>query len=252
MKALETGDFEEAGSFLAMELYRRDYISDIDPYLDHQTEELLKKSLWAAKSTDDLAMEIAKLEFDAFDKVINEGGRAYCQDDWATFNIMRRSQYLTWNRTMLLQYLYDFEREMSLGHNLITEKYGRMMEHTAPERYKEISENFPVLSEEKKAIIETIVKIQVGWMERFADKYPAMGERARNIRTSQDNAFETSYETYLRGELGTYSDKMLELYARFIVTLSNERRNLAYETMQNTAKLYGYDSIESAEKFFAR
>ncbi|MBP5472909.1 MAG: DUF4125 family protein [Lachnospiraceae bacterium] len=252
LKAEKTLDFEELGSYLAMELYRRDYISDIDPYLDHQTEELLKKSLWSAEDKEELAMKIAKLEFEAFDKVSNEGGRASCQDDWSTFNIMRRSQYLTWDRTMLLQYLYDFEREMSLGHNLITEKYGRMMEFTAPERYREIAENFPELSEEKKAIIEQIVKIQVDWMESFAAQYPAMGERARSIRTSQDNAFETSYETYLRGELGTYSDKMLELYARFIVTLSSEGRNLAYETMQNTAKLYGYDSIDKAESFFAR
>ncbi|MBO4883586.1 MAG: DUF4125 family protein [Lachnospiraceae bacterium] len=252
LNAEKTLDFEELGAYLAMELYRRDYISDIDPYLDHQTEELLKKSLWSAEDKEELAMKIAKLEFEAFDKVSNEGGRASCQNDWRTFNIMRRSQYLTWNRTMLLQYLYDFEREMSLGHNLITEKYGRMMESTAPERYKEIAGNFPELTDEKKAIIEQIVKIQVDWMESFAAQYPAMGERARNIRTSQDNAFETSYETYLRGELGTYSDKMLELYARFIVTLSAEGRNLAYETMQNTAKLYGYDSIDKAESFFAR
>ena len=243
---------EDVGSFLAMELYRRDYISDIDPYLDNQTEELLQKSLWSADSIDELSMKIAKDEFDAFDKVVNEGGRAYCQDDWRTFSIMRRSQYMTWDKTMLLQYLYDFEREMRLGHNLITEKYGRMMEHTAPERYAEIKDNFPVLSEEKKTIIEQIVAIQVGWMEEFASKYPAMGERARRIRTADDSAYDTSYETYLRGELGTYSDKMLELYARFIVGLSSEGKNLAYETMQNTAKLYGYDTIEAAEKFMSR
>ncbi|MBP8967830.1 MAG: DUF4125 family protein [Lachnospiraceae bacterium] len=243
---------EDVGAFLAMELYRRDYISDIDPYLDNQTEELLQKSLWSDDSVDELSMKIAKDEFDAFDKVVNEGGRAYCQDDWRTFSIMRRSQYMTWNKTMLLQYLYDFEREMRLGHNLITEKYGRMMEHTAPERYAEIKDNFPVLTDEKKTIIEQIVAIQVGWMEEFASKYPAMGERARRIRTADDSAYDTSYETYLRGELGTYSDKMLELYARFIVGLSGEGRNLAYETMQNTARLYGYQTIEDAERFMSK
>lgn len=250
--AADPAKAEDVGSFLAMELYRRDYISDIDPYLDNQTEELLQKSLWSEDSIDELSMKIAKAEFDAFDKVVNEGGRAYCQDDWKTFSIMRRSQYMTWNKTMLLQYLYDFEREMRLGHNLITEKYGRMMEHTAPERYAEIKDNFPVLTDEKKTIIEQIVAIQVEWMEEFASKYPAMGERARRIRTADDSAYDTSYETYLRGELGTYSDKMLELYARFIVGLSGEGKNLAYETMQNTAQLYGYQTIEDAERFMAR
>ncbi len=243
---------EEVGAYLAMEMYRKDYISDIDPYLDHQTEELLEKSLWSAESIDDLAMRIARDEFEAFDKVSNEGGRASCQDDWPTFNIMRRSQYLTWNKTMLLQYLYDFEREMKLGHNLITEKYGRMMESTAPERYSEISANFPPLSEEKKAIIDQIARIQVQWMEEVAEKYPAMGARARRIHAYEDMPYDTSYETYLRGEISTYSDKMLELYARFIVGLSAEGRNLAYETICNTAKLYGYDSLESAESFMAK
>ncbi len=250
-----TGDIskaEDVGAFLAMQLYRKDFISDIDPYLDHQTEELLQKAGWSRLSTDDLAMQIARDEFAAFDKVDNEGGRASCQDDWPTFNIMRRSQYLTWNRTMLLQYLYDFEREMRLGHNLITEKYGRMMESTAPERYAEIKDNFPPLTEEKKMIIDRIASIQVAWMEEFAENFPVMAGRARSIHTYDDTAYNTSYETYLRGELGTYSDKMLELYARFIVGLSSEGRNLAYDTMLNSAKLYGFESVEKAESFFAK
>ena len=243
---------EDVGAFLAMQLYRRDYISDIDPYLDHQTEELLEKAAWSRMSTEDLAMRIAKDEFEAFDKVENEGGRASCQDDWPTFNIMRRSQYLTWNKTMLLQYLYDFEREMRLGHNLITEKYGRMMESTAPEKYEEIKDNFPPLSDEKKMIIDRIAGIQVAWMEEFAEKYPVMAGRARSIHTYDDTPYNTSYETYLRGELGTYSDKMLELYARFIVELTNDGKNLAYETMLNSAKLYGFESVDKAESFFAK
>ena len=243
---------EDVGAFLAMQLYRRDFISDIDPYLDHQTEELLKKSAFSRMSIEDLAMKIAKDEFEAFDKVENEGGRASCQDDWPTFNIMRRSQYLTWNKVMLLQYLYDFEREMRLGHNLITEKYGRMMESTAPEKYEEIKDNFPALSDEKKMIIDRIAGIQVAWMEEFAEKYPVMAGRARSIHTYDDTPYNTSYETYLRGELGTYSDKMLELYARFIVELSGSGKNLAYETMLNSAKLYGFESVEKAESFFAK
>ena len=247
--AADPGAAEEVGAYLAMELYRRDYLSDIDPYLDHQTEELLEKSVYANETDQELAMRIAKLEFEAFDKVQNEGGRASCQDDWPTFSIMRRSQYLTWTRTMLLQYLYDFHREMRLGHNLITEKYGRMMQSTAPERYEELKGYFPELTPEKQAIIEQIVGIQVDWMEDFSRRYPALGQQARTIRTRMDNAFDTSYETYLRGELGTYSDKMLELYARFIVVLTQEGRNLAEETMTNSARLYGYQDLAHAEEF---
>lgn len=239
---------ERLGGALAMAMYSRDITSDVDSYIDHHTEELLIKSIYANDTDEELTLKIAKVEFAAFDKVKNEGGRASCQNDWPTFGIMRRSQYLTWNRTMLLQYLYDFERELRLGHNLITEKYGRMMESTAPEKYEEIKDYFPVLSDEKKEIIEVVCDIQVAWMEEFSAEYPKLSGKARTVHTYDDKSYDTSYETYLRGEISTYSDKMLELYARFIVGLSQENKNLARMTMENSCRLYGYEGLDDAER----
>lgn len=239
---------DDLGGFFAGELYGRDIISDIDPYLDAHSEELVYKASLAEKSSEMLVEEIAQLEFEAFDKVQNEGGRAGCQNDWFTFSIMRKSQYLTWDRTMLLQYLYDFRREYERGHNLITEKYGRMMESTAPEKYEEIKKHFPQLTEEKKNIIQQICGLQVQWMEEFAAEYPELADNARSIHASEDNSFNTSYETYLRGELGTYSDKMLELYGRYIVNYAREDRNPVYDIMGNSVKMYGYQSLEEAER----
>jgi len=240
--------FEQLGSFFAMELYRRGYISDTESYLDAHSEELVYKASLSAKSNEAMVEEIAKLEFEAFDKVQNEGGRASCQNDWPTFSIMRKSQYLTWDRGMLMQYLYDFHREYHRGHNLIEEKYGRMMESTAPEEYEKIKSHFPELSKEKKAIIEQIVGMQVAWMEEFAGKYPALADNARSIHTREDQAYDTSYETYLRGELGTYSDKMLELYGRYVVGYAQSGKNLTYDIMGNSVRMYGYSSIEEAER----
>ncbi|MCM1535640.1 MAG: DUF4125 family protein [Clostridium sp.] len=242
---------DEIGAFLAKELYEGNFISDIEPYLDAHTPELLQKSALSKYSNEELVEKIAALEFEAFDKVKNVGGRASCQNDWATFSIMRKSQYLTWNRAMLLQYLYDFSGEYQKGHNLITEKYGRMMESTAKEEYERIKGNFPELSEEKKAIIEEIVKLQVGWMENFSARYPALADNARSIHTYEDNLYNTSYETYLRGEISTYSDKMLELYGRYVVECAKRGGNLAEEIMAISTKLYGYESLDSAEKFLA-
>ena len=85
-------------------------------------------------------------------------------------------------------------------------------------------------------------------MEEFAEKFPKMAGNARSIHTNEDTAFNTSYETYLRGEMGTYSESTLILYGRFITGLLQENRNLAYEIMENTAKLYGYESVEAAEE----
>lgn len=195
----------------------------------------------------DMVEKIVELEWKQFDKVKNEGGRASCQDDYTTFSIMRKSQYLTWTDELLESFYSDLITAENKNWNLIMEKYARMMESTTPEKYEELKKDLPILSEERIAIQEEIIKIQVAWMEEFASKYPKMAGNARSIHTSEDTPFNTSYETYLRGELGTYSENTFILYGRFITGLLRENRNLAYETMTNTAKLYGYESVEAAE-----
>ena len=245
---IERKDHETVGKILARKMYENGFISDIDDYLDHHTQELLFKAGIAQDSIEELADKVTKYEFKAFDKVKNEGGRAYCQDDYFTFEIMRKSQYLTWNREMLMQYLYDFDREYRLGHNLITEKYGRMMISTAPEEYEKIKDNFPEISKEKSDIIEAVVAMQVKRREEFSTKYPKLSGRARTVHTDEDLPYDTSYETYLRGEISTYSDKMLELYARYIVDLENKGVNVTEEIMKNSVKMYGYSSLEDAER----
>lgn len=191
---------------------------------------------------------IVELEWKEFDKVQNEGGRADCQDDWDTFMVMRKSQYLTWTEKMLDEYLWYFNECMKEGRNLITEKYGRMMESTVPWEYENIKDKLPALSKERKAVMEAVIRIQVGWMEEFAEEFPRMAGNARSIHTSEDRVFNTSYETYLRGELGTYSEELMGMYGRFVADLAKEGKNLARMTMENTAKLYGYASLEAAEK----
>ena len=58
----------------------------------------------------------------------------------------------------------------------------------------------------------------------------------------------TSYETYLKGELSTYSEELLKMYAEFIIKLAREGKNLARITIENTAHLQGYTSLEEAEQ----
>lgn len=197
---------------------------------------------------DVLIDEIVKMEWTAFDKVKNEGGRADCQDDWQTFSIMRKSQYMTWNETLLASWHQDLAEAEKAEVNLITYKYGYMMESTAPDKFAEIRDKMPAISVEKRKIIEQIVAIQVGWMEEFASEYPRLAGNARSIHTSEDNMYNTSAETYLRGELMTYSDKTLILYGRFIAELAAADKNLNRLTMENTVKLYGYETLEDAER----
>lgn len=246
-----TGDkeaeIEAIGEKIAYLLYATDYISDVNPFLQEHISELIYKSGCVEMSREELAEQIAKREFEAFDKVKNQGGRADCQDDWFTFSIMRKSQYMTWNSPMLLQYIYDFDRELSKGHNLIEEKYGRMMESTAPSEYEKLKEHFPKLSHQKKQIIEEVVALQVKWMEEFAEQYPKLAGNARSIHTYEDHLWNTSYETYLRGELSTYSDKMLELYAKYIVEYARTDKNPARDIMEQSVWMYGYEGLDEAE-----
>lgn len=196
---------------------------------------------------EELIDAIVELEWTEFDQVLNEGGRANCQDDWDTFSIMRRSQYLTWSEEMLHEYLWHLKDSYDRGRNLISEKYGRMMESTVPERYEQIKEAFPKLSEIRKQIMEEVIQIQVKWMDDFAEKYPKLAGQVRAVHTNQDSAFITSYETYLRGELGTYSDELMKYYAQFVVELCEKKQNLAFLTMENTVHMYGYPGLEEAE-----
>ena len=207
-------------------------------------EESLKEEL----SKEELIDQLILLEWKAFDKVENEGGRADCQNNFLTFQVMRRSQYLTWNEELLSSFIQDFLEANERGWNLITEKYGRMMESTAPEEFEKIKEQFPVISPEKTAIIEAIVEIEVKWDEEFAKAYPRLSSQGRSIHTGEDNLYNTSSETYLRGELSTYSDRTLGLYGAFVADYARRGENLILDTVKNTVLLYGYPSLDAAEK----
>ncbi len=248
-----TTAIESLAVIFANELEKQDMVGQCDLYLDACTKELITKSdalLTATVASTPvitaLSLSVAKAEFEAFDKVQNEGGRASCQNNWPTFKVMRMSQYMTWTEDMLLQYLYEFKTNYENGRNMVEEKYARMMESTAPVEYAAFADQLPILSEEKKTIMEQIIGLQVKWMEEFALAYPNLAEDARHIHTSEDLPNDTSYETYLRGELGTYSDRMLEMYGRYIVTHAQEGKNVAREIMENTVHFYGYQDLDAA------
>lgn len=202
----------------------------------------------AEYSREDVINEIVKLEFEAFDKVENEGGRAACQNNWPFFYVMRKSQYLTWTDDMLLCIRNLWLENKAKGWNMITEKYGRMMESTAPEEYKELEKYFPQKTDKTRAIVNQIAEIQVQWMKDFAEEYPKLASQARDITSDSDAIDNASYETYLRGELLTYSEELLKMYAQFVIDLYREGKNLAQMTIENTAKLQGYHTLDEAER----
>ena len=197
---------------------------------------------------NDTIRDIVEREWILFDKVNNIGGRASCQDERQTFFIMRSSQLAAWTEEMQLSYLEDIREAEAAGRNPLSEKYGYMMERTSPAEFAGIREQLPPRTPEKDALIVRICEIQVTWQEDLAARYPKLTGRGRSIRRSEDSPVNTSFETYLWGELATYSEKTLKLYADYVEQLKNEGRSLPEMVLQNTIEQYGFKSLAEAEE----
>lgn len=196
----------------------------------------------------DLAEQIVRAEFGQFQRTQNEGGRAECQDDWPTFHQMRLAQFLTWTPDMLHSYADDLDLAITAGRNLVTEKYARMMASAEPERYRsELAPYLPALDPDLIPTIESVVAQQVAWARAFRAEYPRLGEAMRLLTSEEDRVGETSFETYLRGELLTYSSRTLALYADLVRDVSSRGGNLTAQTLRWTVLLGGYADLDDAE-----
>lgn len=235
---------EEICARLLEELKRQNLTYGEETFLELHVERILE----AKEEMNPIIEQIVEMEWEMFQNVRNTGGRAACQDDFETFDVMRKSQFLTWDLPLLESYWQDLQEGKAQGRNLVMEKYAYMMESTAPKEYEAIATGLPKISEEKQAMVEQIVAIQVGWREEFAEKYPHLSGQARIIHTSEDTLYDISFETYLRGELKTYSMQTLVLYGRRIVAFVQEQKNMTEEIMRYTTAFYGYKTLEDAEQ----
>ncbi|MBO4289201.1 MAG: DUF4125 family protein, partial [Lachnospiraceae bacterium] len=256
--AVEAG-FEKIASLFVRELTAQGLVTGQDTritFLEYLAGKLMGRELakkhdaekTAAAEQERLIAEVVRHEWRQFDKVQNEGGRAGCQDDWKTFEIMRTAQYRAWDDELLKSYLQDLKEAEEAGWNLITEKYARMMQSTDPAGYEALEDRLPKRSAERLAAQEEVIAVHVGWNEEMASKYPKYSGGGRPIHTSEDRPWETSSETYLRGELSTYSDRTFALYREMILRKKAEGENLVEKIAGAQVKQYGYQSLEEVEK----
>lgn len=196
--------------------------------------------------------KILDIEWHMFSNTHNIGGKASCQDDKETFRIARSSQFEGWSEATLESYFNDLEEAKKEERNLLAEKYARMMKYTSPTQYSKIEHMLPQLSSEVTSLINKIAEIESEWQEKFSEKFPNIIGRGRPIRSSQDTPFSASFETYLRGELSTYSERTLKLYYEDILRSKSKQVNkseIVYEIMM---KKYGYKSLYEAERAIER
>lgn len=191
--------------------------------------------------------KLIETEWELFQHVHNEGGRAACQDDWNTFRIMRHCQFAMWPEKVLSSYQTDLDTAKSQGRNLITEKYARMMASTDPEEYRRLEPFLPALTSQAEEITEEILSLLMVWLEEYAEHYPALSARGRRLHSSEDTKWDTSAETYLRGELQTYSVETLQLYLEYLTSCAQKRVNVVEKSDTLMVQEYGYSSLEDAQ-----
>jgi len=197
---------------------------------------------------EDMIDRIIEAEWKMFQDVPNIGGRAVCQDDLETFRIMRAGQSAGWSDATLESYLDDLNEAKRSGRNLLTDKYARMMRSTSPSEYARIEHLLPPVDPEAIELIEQIVRIVLEWEEDLLEKYPYIIKRGRPLSSREDSIGVTSMETYLRGELSTYSLRTLKLYLDHIQKEQSENVNGSAVTLLYMMKQYGFDSLEEANE----
>ena len=193
--------------------------------------------------------KILALEWDMFTSVKGVNGRATCQDDKKTFYIMRGAQTEIWSKDTLTGYLGDLESADKESINLVSIKYARMMEVTFPDEYENIKDRLPPVAESTNNLANEIVKYHLAWSIEASKKYPRLFSLGRPVVTEEMKTKHTiSIENYLQSELLTYSENTLRLCLKDTVEAFDNKVNLSVEILRNTAKSYGYDSLNAIEK----
>lgn len=193
---------------------------------------------------DPLIAAIIEAEWQMFDKVQNEGGRAACQNDARTFAIMRYSQFAPLPQDVLESYRDDLEQAAQVGRNLLAEKYAYMMEYTDPATFdRTLRDHLPAVSAYKQALCARIANHLIRDEQQFAARYPALHAQGRPTEGAQVD--DVSVHVYALGELKTYSERTLERYDAWL--RANPEENISVSVHRVMVQLYGYDSLEAAE-----
>ena len=184
---------------------------------------------------------------------VNEGAEpAWCQNDYKTFDGMRRGQYEAWDEETCRSYLVDITFAAAEGRNLAEEKYIYMMRSTAPEEFALLSSRVRPIDCETNTLAEEITAKLIAQTAVLREQYPYVSATGRPLRSEADTENVTSVETYQRSELLTYSPKTLRALQNHLIACERDGVSLAKEIQQNSLKTYGFQTIDEAESYLRR
>jgi hypothetical protein len=180
--------------------------------------------------------EVLRREMEMFLAVPTEGPCG-CKENLESFLLNRRVQFLAWPAEALDGYREDLVRAAEEGRNLMTYKYARM-DNLLP-------------SENDDPLVAAIARQQVEWQEELFRDYPKFMRGARPLDTSQDTARATSFETYLRAELESFSPATLALLSVEIQRKKARGINMSEEIYGYLLKARGLPPLAELEKKLA-
>lgn len=178
---------------------------------------------------DRLIEAILEIELRMF-LTVNPVRTSACQEDPEGFRLHRRAQFLPWPEETLHSYLEDLRGADGRGENLMRRKYARMQGPPA--------ESGPELEE--------IVSLEMDWQRAMFRDYPAVMGGARPLTDDREEM--TSFETYSRGELATYSPRTLGLLLRDLLDMRARGESLSEKIYDHLVRALGYASLDAAEK----
>ncbi len=169
------------------------------------------------KDYKNILAELISKEWTMFTNTKSIGsGRAACQDDMPTFINARKAQWSAYPIEIVASYLDDINQAIRDGRNLVTDKYAYMMEDTDYTNYLAIKHLLPELDAEKLVLVNEILAMMLRAEEKVRMENPSILDGSRPLYSKDNTATQTSIETYLRGELKTYSVKTLAMIKDFI------------------------------------
>lgn len=156
-----------------------------------------------------------------------------CKEEPNGLRIHRKAQFMTWSINTLGSYLHDLETARHAGLNLMYQKYAIM--------------NLKMKGRSGDHILERILDLQLEWQRAVMEKYPNIMRLARPLSSSADTDDCTSFETYLRGELETYSQNTLKFLYEDMIIKYDQGINMSEEIYSFLAIDMGYSSLQEAE-----